>query len=73
MTTTKHTHGPNFGRRVPGCTRCSELAAGAPPIVWTGRGSRHAQQRDAARAEAIRAHYQGGRCSCCPVCTAFDW
>ena len=30
--TTAHTHGPNFGRREPGCPRCSELEAGAEPV-----------------------------------------
>jgi hypothetical protein len=31
---TKHSHGPNFGRREAGCPRCEELAAGAPPVEW---------------------------------------
>ena len=31
-TTTKHTHGPNFGRHVDDCPRCIELAAGAAPV-----------------------------------------
>lgn len=31
-TTTKHTHGPNFGRIIDGCARCQELANGAPAV-----------------------------------------
>ncbi len=61
--------GPAFGRRKPGCPRCDELAAGAPPRKGWGASRR---QADALRSAAIRAH----RCSvsgCGPVCTAFDW
>lgn len=37
-TTTKHSHGPNFGRHVDDCPRCIELAAGAAPVQsgWSG-------------------------------------
>jgi hypothetical protein len=27
----EHTHGPNFGKYVPGCSRCDELKNGATP------------------------------------------
>jgi hypothetical protein len=27
----EHTHGPNFGKYVPGCPRCDELKNGATP------------------------------------------
>lgn len=30
--TTKHSHGPNFGRTVPRCPRCIELANGAETV-----------------------------------------
>jgi hypothetical protein len=30
--TTKHSHGPNFGRHVDNCPRCIELANGAAPV-----------------------------------------
>lgn len=34
---TRHTHQVVFGRLVPGCPRCDELAAGAKPRTWGGR------------------------------------
>lgn len=77
-TTTKHTHGPNFGRRVEGCPRCKELEDGAEPVSlnWVDN-RRRTEQADAERTEAIRAHFaEGGphaRGECGPVCTAFDW
>ncbi|MFJ8929274.1 hypothetical protein ACIRLA_22115 [Streptomyces sp. NPDC102364] len=30
--TTKHSHGPNFGRHVDDCLRCQELKDGAEPV-----------------------------------------
>jgi hypothetical protein len=77
-TTTKHTHGPNFGRRVDGCPRCAELDEGAEPVslAWVDN-RRQTEQDDAERTAAIRAHFaaggphEGGLCG--PVCTAFDW
>ena len=35
MTSTKHTHRPNFGRKVAGCLRCMELDAGDAPRSWS--------------------------------------
>lgn len=69
MPTTKHTHGPNFGRRVPGCPRCTELAAGARPIEWstTRKAREYAEFRRALAAHDCKAR------GCGPVCTAFDW
>jgi hypothetical protein len=33
--TTKHSHGPNFGKKVDGCPRCIELVNGAEPVnAW---------------------------------------
>ncbi len=66
--TTKHTHGPNFGRRVEGCPRCEELTAGAAPVRW------HNSRADegARRAREVRAH--DCRVSgCSVVCTFGDW
>lgn len=68
---TKHSDDCNhsFGRRTPGCPRCSELSAGAAPRSW---GSSVRRAADQARITAIRSHV----CSvatCGPVCTAFDW
>lgn len=69
MTTTKHTHPTIFGRREAGCPRCSELDAGAAPIVWR-RSQR--SQNEAARLADIRAHdCKASRCGV--VCTAFGW
>ncbi|WP_030423267.1 hypothetical protein [Streptomyces sp. NRRL F-5065] len=66
--TTKHTHGPNFGRHVDGCPRCGELAAGAPPVQWNRTRQ---QQSETRRAAEIRDH----DCtrSRCVVCTFGDW
>ena len=36
-TTTAHNHRPNFGRKVEGCPRCTELDAGAPARSGWGR------------------------------------
>lgn len=66
---TKHTHTPNFGRKVEGCPRCAELAAGAKPIVW--RQSLKAET-EAQLIQEIRAH-DCKKSGCGPVCTAFDW
>lgn len=36
---TQHSHGPNFGRHVEDCPRCTELANGAAPVQsgWASR------------------------------------
>ena len=67
--TTKHNHGPNFGRREAGCPRCDELTNGAPAVMW--RGSRRLIDEARTIAE-IRAH-DCTQSNCGPVCTAFDW
>jgi hypothetical protein len=36
-TLTRHTHAVVFGRKVDGCPRCAELAAGRLPRTWGGR------------------------------------
>lgn len=70
MATTPHNHGPNFGRRVAGCARCAELAAGAKPVVWAVSSRKLEEQRTLA---AIRAH-NCATAGCNPnCCTAFDW
>lgn len=70
---TRHTHGPNFGRRVAGCPRCNELTAGAEPVRWAKDKARRA----AAQFErACTAHFAPGgphaRGDCRPVCTFGD-
>jgi hypothetical protein len=67
--TTKHTHGPNFGRHVDGCPRCAELTAGAEPVRWQ-RSRRQADE--AARIAEIRAH-DCRTAGCSVVCTFGDW
>jgi hypothetical protein len=70
----KHNHAPNFGRRVEGCERCAQLAAGAPPKatpVWVERAKRN-QMYAAQRTAAIKAH-DCKKSGCSVVCTAFDW
>jgi hypothetical protein len=63
-----------FGRKNPGCPRCDQLLAGAPPIVQEGRRDRRAD--DAQRRADLAAHFasekhrSGG---CGPVCTFGDW
>lgn len=75
MATTKHTHKPNFGRKVDGCPRCAELAAGAEPIrqEWRTRQA----QADAQQSRSRDAHFAPGgphaRGACGPVCTFGDW
>jgi hypothetical protein len=76
MTTTenlKHTHGANFGRKVEGCGRCAQLAAGAAPVEWAG--TRRARV-DAQIIAENRRHFTGTRHlsgGCGPVCTWGDW
>lgn len=69
MDATKHTHHVVFGRRVPGCPRCTELAVGMPARKgWGAQNPQWAAQRSA----DIRGH----DCilsRCAPVCTFGDW
>ncbi|MFD9072823.1 hypothetical protein [Streptomyces lasiicapitis] len=66
--TTKHSHGPNFGRHIDGCPRCTELENGAEPVRW----AKSRRQQDEERAAEIRAHNcQTAGCSI--VCTFGDW
>lgn len=70
--TTKHTHEPNFGRRVAGCPRCDELNNGAAPITWAPSRA----QLDAKRSAEIHAHFNSHyhRAGLCGVqCTFGDW
>lgn len=78
MADTKHDHGPNFGRREPGCARCAELTAGAAPRTNPGvEAKRRASEADADRLAEIRAHFAVGgphaTGTCGPVCTWGDW
>ncbi|MFE3601835.1 hypothetical protein [Streptomyces sp. NPDC059142] len=69
--TTSHSHGPNFGRRVDGCPRCAELAAGAEPVRWSS--SRAERDRDyERRAREIREH-DCVSAGCSVICTFGDW
>jgi hypothetical protein len=69
MAVSAHTcGGPVFGRRVAGCPRCDELAAGAVPVRWAN--SR--RDDDARRLREIRAHDCVAR-RCGSVCTFGDW
>ncbi|MFB7896087.1 hypothetical protein ACFC1B_07130 [Streptomyces xiamenensis] len=69
---TKHIHGPNFGKKVPGCPRCDELLAGAEPVTWTPTRRQRAAEEDQRRAQEIREHdCQKSRCSI--VCTFGEW
>jgi hypothetical protein len=69
----RHTHGPNFGRRVVGCARCDELAAGAAPRVgW----SQWRAVKEAAQMADLRTHFASAKHltgGCGPVCTYGDW
>jgi hypothetical protein len=77
MTATQHDHGPNFGRKVDGCPRCAELAAGFPARTHPGV---EARQRKTANAQldqdALTAHFASERHrtgGCGLVCTFGDW
>ena len=69
---TRHTcndgRGPVFGRRTPGCARCTELSVGMPSVKWdTSR-----RDSDAQLVREIRAHdCKASRCG--PVCTFGEW
>ena len=67
--TTQHTHSVVFGRKVAGCPRCAELAAGAAPVSGWGSATRQFQ---AVAIAAIRAHDCRLR-RCGPVCTFGDY
>lgn len=70
--TTKHTHPVIFGRKVAGCPRCAELAAGAKPIQWSTRRV----DRDRARCAEIANHFRSHKHTsggCGPVCTFGEW
>ena len=60
--------GPVFGRTTPGCPRCDELIAGAPPITWNIRR----RETDAEISAMIDAH-NCEESKCGIVCTAFQW
>lgn len=71
MTTTKHNHGPNFGRHEPGCPRCIELSNGSAPVVW-----RNSRRDDERAVQAIHDHFRSEKHrsgGCGPVCTFGDW
>jgi hypothetical protein len=66
-TTTRHNHGPNFGRKITGCPRCAELEAGAAPVVWDIRRS-----APVAPLPQIRRH-DCQVSGCGVVCTYGEW
>jgi chorismate synthase len=66
--TTKHSHGPNFGKKVDDCPRCEELKSGAEPVRW----ALSRRQQDEQRAAEIRAH-DCKASGCSIVCTFGDW
>ena len=68
-TPAKHNHPVVFGRKVDGCPRCQELAAGAQPIRWSS--SRRAEM-EAEQIRAIRVHNCKAS-GCGPVCTFGEW
>ncbi|MFE9855547.1 hypothetical protein [Streptomyces sp. NPDC005780] len=71
---TRHSHKPNFGKKVDGCPRCDELKAGATPVSWNIRND---VRLDEQRRDSINAHFAPGsshaRGECGPVCTFGDW
>ncbi|ARQ69979.1 hypothetical protein [Streptomyces marincola] len=71
---TKHSHKPNFGRRVEGCPRCAELAAGAEPVQsWRPRTDRNEGIQQRAQQEHFAPGGPHARGACGPVCTFGDW
>ena len=73
-----HTHRLNFGKKVDGCPRCNELAAGAEPVSWSGSSDRGRTARDEEmRRRSHQAHFAPNgphaRGACGPVCTFGDW
>jgi hypothetical protein len=71
--------GPAWGRKTPGCPRCDELLAGAPPrdVPARLRGLVRQREMDEQSDRARREHFAPGgphaRGDCGPVCTAFDY
>ena len=65
----KHTHEPNFGRKVTGCPRCEELKNGAQPVMGWGQHKRAMEQE---QINSIRKH-NCKESNCGPVCTFGDW
>jgi hypothetical protein len=62
-----------FGKRVPGCPRCAELASGAPARDGWQKPYFSKKKRDEkARSRAIREH-DCKKHGCSVVCVAFDW
>ncbi|MFJ2610257.1 hypothetical protein ACIO13_35650 [Streptomyces sp. NPDC087425] len=70
--TTSHSHGPNFGRRVDGCPRCTELSAGAEPVSWSRSRAQRDRDEDQRRARELREH-DCRTAGCGVVCTFGDW
>ena len=67
--TTKHNHTVVFGRKVDGCPRCAELAAGAAPVQWRMDRKKAFEQ---SLINAIRTH-DCKKSGCGPVCTFGEW
>jgi hypothetical protein len=65
----KHNHQVIFGRRVDGCPRCSELAAGAAPRQGWGATKRAA---DVSFRLALAKH-DCKAAGCAHICTFGDW
>jgi hypothetical protein len=75
--TTKHTHRPNFGRKVAGCPRCDELANGAEAVTWNRPRTERERTGGYPTSREIAAHFAPGgphdRDLCGPVCTFGDY
>lgn len=68
MQTTQHNHGANFGKKIDGCPRCTELKLGMPARQWAN----YRKQDEAKQIQAIRAH-DCKRSGCNIVCTFGDF
>ena len=68
--------GPVFGQLTPGCSRCDELAAGAPARQQPWRSRETRAQADARMCREIEAHFASWRHrsgGCGPCCTFGEW
>lgn len=64
----RHTHAPRYGQHVPGCPRCAELKAGAPPVRGWKRATRYSGST-----ERDSRNHSCAQSACGPVCTFGDW
>jgi hypothetical protein len=75
--TTKHSHKPNFGKKVDGCPRCDELKAGAEPVGWNRPRNERERTGGYPTSREVTSHFAPNsphaRGECGPVCTFGDW